>query len=470
MFKCLFCGLDNPSEKARFCVECGPDGPAKDWVFEDIDQPQKVTQYVSLLSEFFFNPKTGATAEKYSLRMRERLKISHPTHEVIISKLVEQKKAVSHLSHFLLEFNQNVTDAYVGHDTYLSFRISNLSEIDFFRISLECDDPETKERNDFSAQTRSFVEPQGSALLGGAVIFNRMGMKELADMQINICDQFGECATFKADPFNFKVGSLEQSVINNISTHNQISIEGRGVVDASGMGAEKAPTDLTTKHKPNWKELEFIFVPDKLDIKPSANTNNLKPTALVDGDKLPATENVTDLEELFNVAKSYAGGNGVAKDDKKATLLFQESAQKGHLLSQSWLGVRYAVGLGVEVDIQLASKWLNLSAVSGCAHAQSSLGQMYLFGGLDKKDYQLAKYWLEKAAQQGDERASSALAELEQILALELRNAEREKRQEEGNQRVKELMDPPRPNDACPCGSGIQYKSCHARLAKRNKT
>ena len=49
MYKCLFCGLANSSETAKFCTECGPNGPAKGWGPEDIDQNAKITQYVSIL-------------------------------------------------------------------------------------------------------------------------------------------------------------------------------------------------------------------------------------------------------------------------------------------------------------------------------------------------------------------------------------------------------------------------------------
>lgn len=186
MFKCVFCGLDNPSEKARLCIECGPDGAAKDWTPEDIDQPAKVSQYVSWLSETYFNPKIGAAVEKYSLRMRERLKISHDTHAGVIAELAAQKKAIAHLENFRFEFNENVTDAYKGQDTYLKFRYTNLSEDDLFKINIVWDDPETTDRVDFRAQSSSFVEPHGIALIGGKVIFDRMGIKELADMQITI--------------------------------------------------------------------------------------------------------------------------------------------------------------------------------------------------------------------------------------------------------------------------------------------
>ena len=125
-FKCLFCGLINSSEAAKFCTECGPTSPAKDWALEDIDQESKVNQYVSMLAEFYFDAQNPLEVEKRSLKMRERLRISHATHTEILTKLEAQKKSIAHLSNFQLEFNENVIDAFAGHDTFLDFRYTNL--------------------------------------------------------------------------------------------------------------------------------------------------------------------------------------------------------------------------------------------------------------------------------------------------------------------------------------------------------
>jgi len=482
MYRCLFCGYYNPSETARFCVECGPDGAAKDWTPKDIDHPAKVSQYVSMLSEFYFDAQTEAAVEKFSLRMRERLKISYDTHVSIITKLAAQKKSIVHLANFRIEFNENVTDAYAGHDTYLSFRYTNLSEDDLFKISLLWDDPETTDRIDLRAQTSNFVKPQGTATLGGSVIFERMGIKELVDMQITITDQFSDSANFKAEPFSFRVGNHDQRITQNISTHNQISIEGRGVVDASGMGAEKAPAHSTPNNLPRWRELGFVFVPDVLELKlvanaPTANAN-AKPGEPKDEKISQAAASTTELEELFNLAMSYANESGFDKDEKKATLLFTEAALKGHALSQSCLGVHYASGIGIEEDLKLASKYLHLSAESGCAHGQHSLGMFYLyvFGTVGNRDLHLARYWLEKAADQGYKLAADELPKLAKLasdsadqIAASSYWSERQKQQEAGNKRIKEMVTPPPHDASCPCGSGLQYKSCHAKLAKRNK-
>jgi hypothetical protein len=261
MFKCIFCGYDAPSDTARFCGDCGPHGPAVDWASEDIDQPSGVRQYFLMLSEFYFEAQNSGELEKFSLRIRERLKISHDTHSSVLSKLAKEKRAIEHLTKFRFEFNENVTDAYAGHDTFLSFQYTNLSEDDLFKVSLLWDDPNTTDRIDLKVETKSFVKPMASVTIGASVVFDRIGIKELSDLQIMISDQLGESANFRVEPFSFMVCNHDQRITQNISTHNQISIEGRGVVDASGMGADKNLKLPTPNNQPRWKGLNFNYVP-----------------------------------------------------------------------------------------------------------------------------------------------------------------------------------------------------------------
>lgn len=260
MYKCVFCGLENQTDKARFCAECGPEGPATNWEANEVDQLAKVTQYAALLSEYYFQSNSDAEVEKFSMRMRERLKISYAKHVEVISNFSEQKKAVVHLSNFRFEFNENVIDAYAGHDTFLDFRYTNLSEDELFKVGLHWDDPETVDHIDFRAETKTFIQPCTPSKLGGKVVFERSGIKEISDLIITITDQFGECASFRAEPFRFKVGSLDQRITQNISTHNQISIEGRGVIDASGLGTGNIRTERDHSTEPSWMPLSFILV------------------------------------------------------------------------------------------------------------------------------------------------------------------------------------------------------------------
>jgi len=367
MFTCLFCGLSNPSEKARFCNECGPNSPSKDWLPDEIDQPDKVTQYVSMLSEFYFDAQDISEVEKFSIRLRQRLKISFDTHQSVLEKLAQQKKSIEHLANFRFEFNENVLDAYAGHDTFLNFRYTNLSEDDLFKVSLFWDDPTTSDRVDLKAETKSFIKPLTSVTIGASAIFDRIGIKELSDLQITITDQFGESANFRAEPFSFKVGKHDQMVTNNISTHNQISIEGRGVVDASGMGTDKVTTREATNSQPKWIELKFSYLPTSdLDIKVEPKKN------LVEfNEDDPAS--VIKAAELGNAAaQSYLGfmysqGKGVAQDYEKFVHWTRLAAEQGDLRGQGNLGVAYRDGIGVAADSEKAVYWFRLSAEQGLA-------------------------------------------------------------------------------------------------------
>jgi len=434
MYKCLFCGLENSSEKARFCVECGPDGLSKNWTLEDIDQPQKVAQYVSMLSEFYFDAQTGAAVEKFSLRIRERLKISYDTHASVLSKLSEQKKATAHLANFRFEFNENVVDAYAGHDTFLSFRYTNLSEDDLFKVSLLWDDPDT-ERIDFRAETKSLVKPMNSVTVSSSAIFDRIGTKELSDFQITITDQFGESAKFRVEPFVFKVGNHDQKITQNISTHNQISIEGRGVVDASGMGAEKSVTQSEKINPPRWRELSFSYIPEVME--KSALSQNENPASGVEEKPETLTNTKTELvkfdkENLLSVLQAaeqgdseaqttlgnmYLHGQGVAKNDEQAVHWLRKAANQGCAVGQNNLGIMYDHGKGVAKNDDQALYWYRKAAEQGNMQGQYNLGAMYYHGqGVAKNDEQAMK-WYRKAAAQGDADAIEALKNIESAKA-----------------------------------------------------
>jgi len=430
MFKCLFCGLDHPSEKARFCIECGPDGPAKDWTSEGIDQPQKVDQYVSMLSEFYFDAPNNSSVDKFSLRIRERLKISYDTHVSVLSKLAKQKQAIAHLANFRFEFNENVIDAYAGHDTFLNFRYTNLSEDDLFKVSLFWDDPNTTQRIDLKAETKNYVKPLTSVMIGASVIFDRIGIKELSDFQITIADQFGESASFRAEPFSFKVGNHDQKITQTISTHNQISIEGRGVVDASGMGAEQSASQSGTSNQPRWRELGFSYLPQiieqsspaqKVDPEPEVQqrveTETPAKGTVVEFDEnnhlsvLQAAER-GDPEAQITIGNMYLEGYGVAQSNERAVNWYRKAAEQGYAQGQINLGHMYKNGHGVAKDDEIAARWFRMAAEQGDADAQFIIAVMYFDGvGVAKNDEKAAE-WYRKCAEQGDANAQYQLGAL----------------------------------------------------------
>jgi hypothetical protein len=316
MHECLFCGLVNNSEAAKFCSQCGPTGPARDWRPEDIDRGNIVTQYVSMLSEFYFDLNTQATVNKFSLRMREKFQISHQTHSLILNKLEEQKKAIAHFLNFSLEFNENLIDAYAGHDTFLKFRFTNLSEEDIFKVKLLWDNSQNTKRTDLQAETKNFVRPKTSVTIGSSLVFDRIGIKEISDLQITLIDQFGESVIFRVETFGFLVGSHEQRLTQNITTNTQISIEGRGVIDASGIGVTKSPEKLDEKRQPRWKEVKCIYIPQAikvLDIE-GFGTNCIEKDPIYDQTVKVVPENP---KASFNKAKQKAGSPQIFADNYK---------------------------------------------------------------------------------------------------------------------------------------------------------
>lgn len=436
MFTCLFCGLDNPSEKARFCSMCGPDGPAKDWTSGDIDQPQKVTQYVAALSEYYFDAQNSTLVENFSLRMREKLKISYDTHVSILSKLAKQKQSVEHLTNFRFEFNENVIDAYAGEDTFLNFQYTNLSQEDFFKISLLWDDPNTTDRIDLNAETKSFVKPLTSVTVGASAIFDRIGIKEISDLQITITDQFGESAKFRVQPFSFKVGNSDQKITQNISNHNQISIEGNGVIDATGMGADKTSTLPTANNQAKWINLSCSFLSSTIqfkeenpvvEAKPTAlqpkqevfeNTNQFKETSMefTKGDLLSVLQaaNSGNPSAQYQLGSMYCSGEGVAADDEKAADWFRKAAEQGDSHAQCSIGIMYLNGQGVAKNHEKAADWVRKSAEQGNRMGQSYLADMYLNGHGVAKDDENAARWYRMAAEQGNAVAQFRIATMYQ--------------------------------------------------------
>jgi len=253
MFICQSCGAENTNDKAKFCNECGA---SKESPSSEMDLPEQINRYKSFIEEIFFT-NDSQKVDAISRSTREKLKISITAHMKITYELSTFKEEIRHFFQFKLEFDQNVQDAYAGHDTYLKFRFTNLSDSEFFKVNLGWDDPEKPDEMVLKIQGSTLVHPHTSLELGGTHIFPRGGVKNIGDLLITIFDQIGGQATFKAEPFSFKVQNLDQKSIKNIT--NQISIEGR-VVDASGMGLGTHQPELEQISESKWIPLTFSFI------------------------------------------------------------------------------------------------------------------------------------------------------------------------------------------------------------------
>lgn len=76
------------------------------------------------------------------------------------------------------------------------------------------------------------------------------------------------------------------------------------------------------------------------------------------------------------------------------------------------LGKKYADGDGVEQDYALAMDWYLKAAEAGSAEAMNNVGTMYYNGWGVSVDKKVAREWFEKAAEAGSKKAKENLAVL----------------------------------------------------------
>jgi hypothetical protein len=263
MFVCLYCNLQNTSERAQICQNCGP---SKKWLSTEVDQSDGLRKYYGAVKEFIFDQDINDEMfESLSGKLREKFKISYLTNSKILISLKKSRDAISTLNKFKLEFDENVIDAFAGQDTLLRFRFTNQSDSELLKVHLHWDDPDTPDDLDFNVRSINYVKPKQSTILAGNHVFTRFGFKEIGDLQAIVTDPEQKNAKYVVSPFNFKIGNASQTVINNITknTTQNISIEGRGVVDASGTGSEDSNPSNQSTTNPVWKSLSFTYQPNE---------------------------------------------------------------------------------------------------------------------------------------------------------------------------------------------------------------
>jgi hypothetical protein len=102
-------------------------------------------------------------------------------------------------------------------------------------------------------------------------------------------------------------------------------------------------------------------------------------------------------EALFHLAECHAEGKVVAKDEAKASALFQQAAEAGLARAQHRLG-HLAREKG---DYDAAAKWLRLAAAQGYQPAQEELWILYVIGKALPADTAELVRWHHTAARIG---------------------------------------------------------------------
>ena len=208
MFICLFCGDENPSDRAQVCRECG-----SKWMPSEVDHPGELKKYYQATKDFYFDPELDSqTHQNLAIKLRQRFKISHVAHTKIFDNFSKKKIGIENLSKFSIEFDENVIDAYAGQDTLLRFKITNTSDTELLKFSLTWDDPDTPDDLDFSTKSQNYIKPNQSVVLASTHVFSRFGPKGIDDLEILVSDPVQDNALFVASPFRFTVLNPDQKV------------------------------------------------------------------------------------------------------------------------------------------------------------------------------------------------------------------------------------------------------------------
>ena len=112
-----------------------------------------------------------------------------------------------------------------------------------------------------------------------------------------------------------------------------------------------------------------------------------------------------DAGAQFGLGVMYAGGEGVAEDDRQAVFWYHQAAEQGHAAARYSLGLMYYNGEGVPEDHRQAVLWFRQAAEQGYAAAQHGLGLMYYNGEGVSEDHRQAVFWYQQAAEQGHDGA-----------------------------------------------------------------
>lgn len=116
-----------------------------------------------------------------------------------------------------------------------------------------------------------------------------------------------------------------------------------------------------------------------------------------------ATQGNRDAQ--YNLAVSYAFGEGVKQDLTEAAIWYRRAAEQGHIVSQYSLGISYVYGEGVSQDSEEAARWFKKAAEQGYARAQVHLGSLFHTGEGVQQNYTEAVRWYRMAADRGDATA-----------------------------------------------------------------
>jgi uncharacterized protein DUF1566/Sel1 repeat-containing protein len=351
MVACVSCGAQN-SDSSNLCVQCGTRLSIQ---VPNLDQHGAQT-YRDRIHRLVVGSQADEDLSEDFRRLREKFNVSLEDHNRIYQSVVAAPKSSGDLKEFHIEFDENLSDCTTGSDTYLQFRCSNQSESDKLHLSFEWTDPDDADTLPFHVESRGFIKPRESVILGQSYVFSRPGTKEIDSLYLTVENILGDCARYISEPFHFNIGRDQKAV--------------------------KAADDPKV---PRWRLLKFQL----------------------------GTENPLQLtpEEQYLLGKSYYDNYKEPRDNVKAARCFRKAAEQGYAEAQYWLGKCYDDEIGFRYDKDKKVKWYWKAAESGHPEAQYMMGECYRRGSGLNEDHNKAFQWYLKAAEQGHIKAQVKVGE-----------------------------------------------------------
>ena len=145
---------------------------------------------------------------------------------------------------------------------------------------------------------------------------------------------------------------------------------------------------LTTSMSLNAKTTDLYTHAREVRIKSSLNHKNVKNGSKKLFFAIRASKKGNIRAEL-DLAKMYATGKEVKKDERKAFYWFHKSALGGNVEAKYYMGVSFLQGRGVRRDIHLARYWFKQAAKAGHQKAIYNLAKVEksLFGIIKSKKH-----------------------------------------------------------------------------------
>lgn len=371
MFRCDFCGFSSESPKARFCANCGPNGPATKWKADQVNEEANISRFSNLYGSVFTNaPKDS---KNQILELRRKLKISFDVWKEIEAHYATYSTSTDRDWPISLRYGFAEKEAFAGQDALIEFEVENLTDKHFFKVDIEWDDPGTF-RVDLKAISDQYVPPSSTTNVSASVVFDRSGPKQIKGTTISIVDEAGEKRVYAVEAIRISIQNPSLSIQNTVNNTNSISIQGRGVVDAQGLGGQKS-AEVTSgqQNEITWTALALSPLIDHEELA-RAITSRLKQ----DKEKIDKSDTIaTDDGSLLN-AQSLTDET-LGKEDQDSAMQLNalqavslRMAQNDHFTTSLVLNVPASTALQdaslemhVERGDKVTSKTLALTLMVG---------------------------------------------------------------------------------------------------------